>query len=35
MVDHRYVDGGNCTKLVEIYRKVFENPELYLKKTNQ
>jgi len=23
VVDHRYVDGGNCTKLVGLYRNVF------------
>lgn len=25
-VDHRYIDGGNCTKLVGVYKKVFESP---------
>ena len=25
-VDHRYVDGGNCTKLVGVYKNVFQNP---------
>ena len=23
VVDHRYIDGGNCTKLVKTYREVF------------
>jgi hypothetical protein len=25
-VDHRYVDGGNCAKLVSVFKNVFENP---------
>jgi pyruvate/2-oxoglutarate dehydrogenase complex dihydrolipoamide acyltransferase (E2) component len=31
VVDHRYVDGGKCTKLVPAFRKVMEEPELFLK----
>ena len=31
-VDHRYVDGGNCTKLVGVYKNVFENPQQYMSK---
>jgi len=29
-VDHRYVDGGNCTKLVSVYRSVFEDPDKFM-----
>ena len=31
VVDHRYVDGGKCTKLVPAFRKVLEEPGLFLK----
>ena len=31
VVDHRYVDGANCSKLIGIFHDVFENPEKYLK----
>lgn len=31
-VDHRYIDGGNCTKLVGVYKKVFESPEEFMSK---
>lgn len=30
VVDHRYVDGGNCTKLTHAFRDVFEQPEKYM-----
>lgn len=26
VVDHRYIDGGNCTKLIGVFKNVFENP---------
>jgi pyruvate/2-oxoglutarate dehydrogenase complex dihydrolipoamide acyltransferase (E2) component len=26
VVDHRYVDGGRCTKLVPALKEVFEHP---------
>jgi pyruvate/2-oxoglutarate dehydrogenase complex dihydrolipoamide acyltransferase (E2) component len=29
-VDHRYVDGGKCTRLIPTLRKVLEDPEQYL-----
>lgn len=30
VVDHRYVDGGKCTKLVPAFRRVFTNPEEFM-----
>ena len=30
VVDHRYVDGGKCTKLIPALRRVFECPEEYM-----
>lgn len=30
VVDHRYVDGGKCTKLVPAFRRVFEHPEEFM-----
>lgn len=32
VVDHRYVDGGKCSKLVPAFRRVFEHPEEYMDK---
>ena len=29
-VDHRYIDGANCSKLVKVFKDVFEEPEKYL-----
>lgn len=31
-VDHRYIDGGNCTKLTSVFKSVFEEPEKYMAK---
>jgi hypothetical protein len=30
VVDHRYIDGGNCTKLVSTFKHIFEEPEKYM-----
>ncbi len=30
VVDHRYVDGGKCTKLVPAFKRVFSNPEEFM-----
>lgn len=30
MVDHRYMDGANGTKVVTYFKEVFENPEKFL-----
>lgn len=30
VVDHRYVDGGKCTKLVPAFKRVFTNPEEFM-----
>lgn len=32
VVDHRYIDGGNCTKLMSVFKSVFEEPEKYMDK---
>ena len=29
-VDHRYIDGANCAKLISGFKNVFEEPEKYL-----
>ena len=29
-VDHRYIDGANCAKLISVFKNVFEEPEKYL-----
>lgn len=29
-VDHRYIDGANCAKLIKVFKNVFEEPEKYL-----
>ena len=35
IVDHRYIDGGNCSKLTSIFKSVFEEPEKYIKNANK
>lgn len=30
VVDHRYVDGAKCTKLIPAFRRVFTNPEEFM-----
>lgn len=30
-VDHRYVDGGKCKKLIPSFMSVFENPEKFMR----
>lgn len=30
-VDHRYVDGGRCKKLIPAFMSIFEDPEKYLR----
>lgn len=35
VVDHRYVDGGSCSKLTSVFRDVFEEPEKYLQSSNR
>ncbi len=30
VVDHRYVDGGNCSKLTATFKDIFAEPEKYM-----
>lgn len=30
VVDHRYIDGGKAKTFIQTFRKIFENPELYV-----
>lgn len=35
VVDHRYVDGGRAKNLVPAFKRVFENPEIFLKSSGR
>lgn len=30
VVDHRYIDGAHCTKLIKVFKAVFEEPERFM-----